>query len=369
MGNALTTKVTKINPSQIEDEDLEEAISIIKNHGIVGFPTETVYGLGASIYSNDAIKKIYDAKGRPQDNPLIVHISSLEMLEKLVVEISPNVLSLCSAFWPGPLTILFEKSPMISDIITAGLSTVAIRMPQNPIALRLIELIGHPLAAPSANISGKPSPTTAQHVLEDFQGKIPLILDGGPCQVGVESTVIDVNSNPPVILRPGGVNYERLVTFLPELQIYEKMKTDSELEAHPSTPGLKYRHYSPQAQVILLSLSSLAPLEMRIKVEKAFEEIFHNNTNIAYVHTRREFEVPDLIQNSLGDRLINLTINQNTSIQNLQQLQSHIAQKLFLTLRSLDEQKVEIIVIEGVTEQYEGLAIMNRLKKAAYLIK
>ncbi len=360
----MDTRLLPIDPEKFSEEDLKQAANLIGQGEIIAFPTETVYGLGASVYSASGIKKIFQAKGRPMDNPLIVHISSMEMLNNIVDEISPNVKQLCEAFWPGPLTILFPKSEKILPEVTAHLPTMAVRMPNNPIALKLIDLAGVPIAAPSANISGRPSPTTAEHVFHDFNGKIPLILDGGPCFVGVESTVIDVQRVPPLILRPGGLNFENLRKYLPNIQIYDKIIPNEELEARPSTPGLKYRHYSPTASLILIEYRLLG---IEQPILKRLDELIAQKSRFGYIHTQANFTIPQQYRDQLGDFFIDLTYpdSEMEVFQDKVQLHSHIAQHLFSTLRKLDDQKVEYILIGGISEDFEGLAVMNRLRKAA----
>ncbi|MHA1620382.1 MAG: L-threonylcarbamoyladenylate synthase [Promethearchaeota archaeon] len=364
MGNDVETKLLQIDPKNFSEEALKLGIHLLKIGEVVAFPTETVYGLGASAYSFKGIQKIFQVKGRPMDNPLIVHISSMEMLKDIISisEIPPNVESLCKAFWPGPLTILFPKAKKILSEVTAHLPTMAVRMPNNPITLKLIELTGVPIAAPSANISGSPSPTTAKHVFHDFNGKIPLIIDGGPCPVGVESTVIDLNRDPPLILRPGGLNFEQLRQYLPTLQIYDKMIPNKELQARPCIPGLKYRHYSPSARVILIEFRSHG---MENLIIEKLDEMFLQKSRCGYIHTQVDFTLPQQYRNQLGENFIDLTRSDSEIFKEKVHLHAHIAQHLFSALRKLDDQEVEYILICGISEDFEGLAVMNRLNKAA----
>ncbi len=367
----MDTRLLHVDPEKFSEEELKQAVYMINLGDIIAFPTETVYGLGASVYSIEGIQKIFQAKGRPMDNPLIVHISSMEMLNDIVDEISPNVKQLCKVFWPGPLTILFPKSEKIFPEVTARLPTVAVRMPNNPIALKLIQLAGVPIAAPSANISGRPSPTTAEHVFHDFNGKIPLILDGGPCLVGVESTVIDVQRVPPLILRPGGLNFEHLRQYLPNLQIYDKITPSDELPSRPSTPGLKYRHYSPSAKVILIEYQ---PHGMEQSILGRLDELIAQKYSCGYIHTQSSFIISRHYRDQLGENIVDLTCHASEVseieekpevIQEKVLLHSHIAHHLFSALRKLDDQEVEYILIGGISEDFEGLAVMNRLRKAA----
>ncbi|PNH10570.1 tRNA threonylcarbamoyladenosine biosynthesis protein sua5 [Tetrabaena socialis] len=239
------------------DAGIARAAAALAAGDVVAIPTETVYGLAANALSASAVGKVYAAKGRPADNPLIIHISSLAMLASLYPagwSLPPVYEAVVKDLWPGPLTILLPRSALVSDAVTCGLPTMAVRMPAHPVALALIAACGFPLAAPSANSSGRPSPTLARHVLADLGGRIPLILDGGPCTCGVESTVLDALRSPPAILRPGGVTSEQLLPYpgLEGLQVYRRDFVDEALEAAPSTPGMKYRHYSPVAPVWLL---------------------------------------------------------------------------------------------------------------------
>lgn len=229
----------------INVDDLEEAILFLKVGTPIAFPTETVYGLGALAHNAEAIKKIFTVKGRPSDNPLIVHVATIEQAAALSQNLSASFFSLAKKFWPGPLTLVVERNPSLPASLSGGLPTIAIRMPSHPIALTLIEKTG-PIAAPSANLSGKPSPTTALHVLEDLDGRIPLIIDGGECQLGIESTVVSLLQTSPVLLRPGTITKEEIEAHLGQIV----------LDPHQNTkilsPGMKYRHYAPKAKVSLI---------------------------------------------------------------------------------------------------------------------
>lgn len=235
-----------------EKNDIKQAAEILKNGGLVAIPTETVYGLAANALNPEAVGKIFEAKGRPQDNPLIVHVASLDEIPPLVKEVDPRMLLLAEKFWPGPLTVISERSSAVPDAVTAGLSTVAIRMPSNPCARAVIKESGLPLAAPSANASGKPSPTCVRHVLDDLDGRIDAVIDGGNCSVGVESTVITLATEVPTLLRPGGITLEQLREVLGEVKvssaIFEKLAEGEK----PQSPGMKYKHYAPAAQVTII---------------------------------------------------------------------------------------------------------------------
>lgn len=243
-------KTLYLNEQNIEM--IPTACKILRNGGLVAIPTETVYGLAANALDGEAVRKIFVAKGRPQDNPLIVHISSLDEIEPLVLKVDPRIYPLAERFWPGPLTVIMKKSELIPDEVSAGLDTVAIRMPSHPVARKIIAKSGLPLAAPSANASGRPSPTKASHVIEDLDGRIDAVVDAGECAVGVESTVITLATNPPTLLRPGGITPEQLESVLGEIQIspavFEKLREGEKAES----PGMKYKHYAPRAQVTVI---------------------------------------------------------------------------------------------------------------------
>ncbi|MBR0365254.1 MAG: threonylcarbamoyl-AMP synthase, partial [Clostridia bacterium] len=243
----METKILKT-----DDASIAEAGRIIRNGGLVAFPTETVYGLGANAYDAAAVKSIYAAKGRPSDNPLIVHISEVSELDGLVNDIGENARALIEAFMPGPFTIILKKSDRVPDAVTAGMDTVAIRCPENETARRLIKAAGVPIAAPSANLSGKPSPTEAAHVKDDMTGRIDAIIDGGSCAVGVESTIVDASRSAPVLLRPGGITFEMLRAVAPETKLDANILNSIGEGEKPLCPGMKYKHYAPNAEVTVI---------------------------------------------------------------------------------------------------------------------
>lgn len=329
---------------------------IKKSGGIVGFPTETVYGLGGSAINDESVKAIYKAKNRPADNPLIIHISSIDQLKRKLL--SPNqeiplvYQELIENFWPGPLTILFPienlKETNISKYVTTGLSTFGVRMPKHPVARALIALSDTPLAAPSANASTRPSPTMAKHVYNDLNGRIPYILDGGSCQVGVESTVVDGLVDPPMLLRPGGISMEEIIEKSPKFwsHIIKAKKTADENEV-VKTPGMKYRHYSPSAKVILFNNCGNGQSAINKYVNDKEEDF----KKIALLKLKR-FDIDDQ-----DDRF--------EIVKNLGKTGIEISQNLFSFLREVDELNVDIILVEGIEETNEGLAVMNRLSKAA----
>lgn len=342
----MNTKILKIDKENIDKNSIIEAADLIKDGKIVAFPTETVYGLGANGLNENAVKDLFKAKGRPQDNPLILHISSIDQLKPLVKEISDIAYECIERFWPGPLTILFKKSSLVPYIITGGLETVAIRMPNNQIALELIRQSNVPIAGPSANLSGKPSPTSASHVIQDLDGKIEMIIDGGSTGVGLESTVLDLSGDTPMILRPGGVTMEDLIEFIPNIsQDIGTIKEGDNIV--PKSPGQKYRHYAPKAEMIVYT-GNIDDVVSKIK-EQSFELI--NKGQIVGImateETKNNYQLGTII--SVGTRA-----NKET-----------IATNLFKTIRIFDDKKVDVILAEGVESDNIGMAIMNRMMKAS----
>ena len=303
-------------------DDLKEAASLICSGELVAFPTETVYGLGADALNGFAVRKIFEAKNRPQDNPLIVHVCSVEQVESLCF-LNDDARRLMSEFWPGPLAIILKKKSVVPIEVTAGLNTVALRMPNHGVALDFIRLANTPIAAPSANISGRPSSTSFKHVFEDLNGRVSGIIKDEESVIGLESSVVDLTSDPPLLLRPGGVNFEDLKSVLPSLELY---KGESVIT---KSPGMKYKHYSPRAKIILFEASA------KNKVSGYLEKL------------RRD-----------GFRVEVLNIDNTLSW-------SH---NLFSKFRDLDELKVDYILINSVSEAGIGLAIMNRVRKAAFEI-
>jgi L-threonylcarbamoyladenylate synthase len=320
--------------------ELEEAAHLLRENEVVAFPTETVYGLGGNALSNDACAKIFAAKGRPADNPLIVHISAMEQLQPLVGEVPEPAQKLMDAFWPGPLTVILPKGQAVCDKVTAGLSTVAVRMPNHPVARALIEQAGLPIAAPSANRSGKPSPTTAEHVKRDLEGRIAGIVDGGETGIGVESTVVDCSGETVEILRPGGLTKAEIEAVIGETAIAH---TPSDLNEAPKSPGMKYRHYAPNAKLTLVDGS---PAYLQSLVDK--EQQRGTKVGVLTTDERKHDYQADVVL-SCGKR------------SNLRT----VAHSLYRILRAFDEQDVEVIYGEVFPEEGIGEAIMNRLKKSA----
>ena len=323
-------------------DDIKTAGEILKNGGLVGIPTETVYGLAANALNSEAVEKIFKAKGRPQDNPLIVHISDLSEIDDLVSYVPPVVYELADAFWPGPLTIILEKSDLIPSVVSGGLDTVAIRMPSHPVARQIIKAAGVPLAAPSANTSGMPSPTTVEHVMHDMDGKIDAVLDGGPCEFGVESTVITLCTRKPRLLRPGGITPEELEEILCDLEIDKAVLSELEDNEVAASPGMKYKHYSPKAEVFVVEGNSEDFAEYVNTISKEEKGIF------ALVFTEDESLV-NCEKISFGKKEDNL---------------AH-ASKLFAALREFDELGAKKVYVHSPEYDGVGLAVMNRLLRSA----
>lgn len=333
----------------IKDEELAEAAAVLKSGGLVAFPTETVYGLGGNALDEDAARKIYAAKGRPSDNPLIAHISCAAELAPLVREIPEAGRKLMEAFWPGPLTMIFPKSSKVPYGTTGGLDTVAVRMPDDPVASRLIELAGVPVAAPSANTSGRPSPTTADHVWQDMNGHIDMIIDGGPVGIGVESTIVDVSSPVPSVLRPGAITMEMLREVLGEVAVDPAILGPMKEDVKPKAPGMKYRHYAPKAELTLVETTG--PVESMVeKVKELAHEKLVQGCQVGIICTdeSRSCYAEGTVR-SIGAR----------------ESQESVAHNLYAVLREFDDLKVEYIFSESFSEDHLGQAIMNRLSKAA----
>lgn len=321
---------------------IQEAAELLRHGELVAFPTETVYGLGGNALDPTAAKKIYAAKGRPSDNPLIVHISHIDMMDDLVEELTPLCRRLAYEFWPGPLTMILPKTIKIPYETTGGLDTVAIRMPSHGVALDLIDEAGLPIAAPSANLSGKPSPTRGEHVYHDLKGRIPFLLDGGEVDIGLESTIIDLSRPDPVILRPGRITYDDIKPFAPRLKgNYSISKNDI---AHPKAPGMKYKHYAPDGEVYYLSPG-----------EKGVEEISLVKGTVALLLSAERWT--ELEGRVSPDFLFILGRKAHLE---------EIAHNLFHAFRECDRHDIHTIFIESFSDFGFGEALMNRIKKAAY---
>ncbi len=324
-----------------DDISIAEAGRIAAAGGLVAFPTETVYGLGASAYDDTSVERIYAAKGRPSDNPLIVHIADISDIDKLAVDISPNARKLIDAFMPGPFTVILKKSRIVPDTVTAGMDTVGIRFPENVTAQRFIKAAGVPIAAPSANISGKPSPTEAKHVINDMNGRIDAIIDGGHCSVGVESTIVDASGCTPVVLRPGGITYDELKAVVPETVIDPHILESIGNDEQPKCPGMKYKHYAPDAEVTVVEGD---PKKVRDKIKELIDE---NSDKVCGVLTMSD--------NAYDSAVILCAGNTNREY----------AKNLFSCLREFDRLGVEKVFAEFEERDGYGLAVKNRLYKAA----
>lgn len=344
----MKTQTLKVDPENPDLEVMERAAEIIRHGGLVAFPTETVYGLGADAFNGDAVRRLFEAKKRPLDNPPIVHVADASEVAALAAEVPKAAETLMSRFWPGPLTLVFKRSAQVPKESTAGLDTIAVRMPKHKVAQALIRQAKRPIAAPSANLSGKPSPTTAQHVLEDLDGRIDAIIDGGASDIGVESTVVDLSSTPPMLLRPGGTPYEALKEAMSDLVLHPFVQSTVELSMKEArSPGMKHKHYAPRAEVILVEGSVEAVTE---KIRALTKDYRAKDAKVAVLCTDETISgyAADVVE-SMGSR------------RNL----ASVAQNLFRLLREVDAKGVDVIFVEGVPEEGLGLAVMNRLRKAS----
>lgn len=345
MVQAMETKIVRIKEDH-EEKWIEEAGQILKDGGLVAFPTETVYGLGANALDEEAAAKIYSAKGRPSDNPLIVHIADFSDLEKIVEEVPEEAKKLADAFWPGPLTMIMRKNEKVPYGTTGGLETVAVRMPNHDTALKMIRAGGGFIAAPSANTSGRPSPTMASHVAEDMNGKIDMILDGGSVGIGLESTIIDLSEEIPTILRPGFITQQMLADVIGRVEI-DAALIDNNSKVHPKAPGMKYRHYAPKANMILIrGEKEKVAQKIRQLVE---EELKEGRTPGILCAEETAHLYPEGMIKKIGTLREELTISRH----------------LYGALREFDEEKVSSIFSETFETPVLGTAIMNRLMKAA----
>ncbi|ACD52529.1 MULTISPECIES: L-threonylcarbamoyladenylate synthase [Clostridium] len=342
----MSTNIIKINNIIDDEEKIKEAAKVIKDGGIVAFPTETVYGLGSDALNEDAVKKIFIAKGRPQDNPLIVHVAS-KNIQSLVEDIPDIAQKLIDKYWPGPLTLILKKKSIIPNITSADLDTIGIRMPNNEIALKLIEMSNTVIAAPSANISGRPSPTDVERCIEDLSGKVDCIVGGDKSNIGLESTILDCTVNPPLVLRPGGITLEMLKDIDNRIEIDGAIMKKSTDDLKPKAPGMKYRHYAPKAKVKIISGERKKTIE---KMKEMVDYYIDNNKKVCILTIEEnEKEYNKGIKVVLGSR------------ENLLM----VAQNLFESLRKCDDLGADIILAEAYEEKGVGIAIMNRLNKAA----
>lgn len=320
------------------DKNIKIASDILKSGGIVAVPTETVYGLAASALDDNAIKNVFKAKGRPQDNPLIVHISGMDMLRKVAREIPDTAVKCANAFWPGPFTMVLKRTDLVAESVCGGLDTVAIRMPSEQSIRDIIDCSGLPLAAPSANTSGMPSPTTYTHVLNDLDGKIDAVVCGNDCLVGVESTVVSLFGEKPRLLRPGAITLEQLKEVLPDIEIDKAVFAEPEKNAKVSSPGMKYKHYSPKTEAFLVEGSS-----------KDFAEFVNGKENslaLCFSEDEEFISTKYMVYGTKSD-------------------ESTLAKNVFSALRDVDNENVNSVYIHAPSKSGVGLAVYNRLIRAA----
>ncbi len=346
IGKAMTTELIQLLHDKKDEEAFKKAGKIIKKGGLVAFPTETVYGLGGDALNPDSSRKIYEAKGRPSDNPLIVHIADTQKLAEIAEKVPETAWRLAEAFWPGPLTMILPKKKIVPFETTGGLPTVAIREPGHRAALSFIRAAGGFIAAPSANLSGSPSPTTALHVMRDLEGRIDMVLDDGTCAVGLESTIVDLSEDRPMILRPGGITKEALKDVIPDIVLDPGLMSENE-EQRPKAPGMKYRHYAPKAELFIIRGSEEKVIE---KINSLTERDLKEGKKPAVLcveETKEAYHAPCVL--SVGSRLEG----------------EEVARRLYGVLREFDRQGVDRIYSEGFSEEGIYLAVSNRLLKAA----
>lgn len=344
----METKIQRINPEMFQNEELSDACEVLRQEGLVAFPTETVYGLGGDAMHPEAAEKIYAAKGRPSDNPLIIHIADWKSLQDIAAEVPEKAEKLADAFWPGPLTMIFKKQQQVPYSTTGGLDTVAVRMPSHPVAMELIRQSGIYIAAPSANTSGRPSPTRAEHVIEDLDGRIDLILDGGPVGIGLESTIVDMSGVEPVILRPGyitGQMLEKVIGFVQTDPAIVNRRADPNVVA--KAPGMKYRHYAPKGQLIIVEGKTEAVVD---KINQLMIQHQREGERVAVIATEEtKDQYKQGMISSIGSR----------------KCEGSIAAGLYDILREMDHLGAEYIYAESFEDDNLGQAIMNRMLKAA----
>ena len=341
----MQTIIRKVDENCISQEIMREAGELLKSGALVAFPTETVYGLGANALDAEASAKIYAAKGRPSDNPLIIHVADMESLELITEEIPQTAVKLAEKFWPGPLTMVLKKSKIVPYGTTGGLDTVAVRMPSHPIAVEMIRCGGGYIAAPSANTSGRPSPTLASHVADDMDGIIPMILDGGAVGIGIESTIVDLTDEIPTILRPGFITKEMLEEVVGEVQVDKGLAADAKVA--PKAPGMKYRHYAPKAELII--------------VEGASEDVISKINELTRENEAKGIRTGIIgTEETVGKYALGLIKSMGTRNDELS-----ISSHLYGILREFDESDAKVIYSESFKEGAMGSAIMNRLLKAA----
>lgn len=342
----MDTKVIVLEEDTVTRECVEEAGEVIKKGGLVAFPTETVYGLGGDALSADSSRKIYAAKGRPSDNPLIVHIADWEAIEEIVSEIPAKAKQLADAFWPGPLTMIFQKSDRVPLETTGGLQTVAVRMPSHKIAREFIRAAGGYVAAPSANLSGRPSPTLAKYVLEDMNGRIDYVIDGGDIGIGLESTIVDFSEEKPMILRPGYITKAMMESVIGEV-VNDVTMMEVVKDVAPKAPGMKYRHYAPKGELTIVTGNSSKVVAF---INEALQEAKAAGRKTGVIATEETYQLyqADVVKN-IGSR----------------EDEESIARGLYKALREFDDEGIEVMYTESFDSDGLGQAVMNRLLKAA----
>jgi L-threonylcarbamoyladenylate synthase len=339
----MPARVLRVDPAAPDPSHIRLAADVLIAGGLVAFPTETVYGLGADALNAGAVRGIYDAKGRPADNPIIVHVADADVLLALVTDVPAPARALIAAYWPGPLTLVLGARPAVPEITRGGLATVAVRMPSYPIARALIRAAGRPVAAPSANRSGRPSPTTAAHVLADLGDRIDIVIDGGPTPVGVESTVLDLVTDPPTLLRPGGVTLEALEAVIGRVAVAEPAEA-----AAARSPGTRYRHYAPRARVVVVEAANGDPARaLAAAVGRAWDA----GQRVGVMVTAETAA-------SVPSGAVVRVMGRRTD-------PAAIAATLFAHLRDLDDAGLDVIVVEGIDDAGVGRAVMDRLRRAA----
>ncbi|MBQ8038936.1 MAG: threonylcarbamoyl-AMP synthase [Lachnospiraceae bacterium] len=342
----METIVSTVTNTIEDNPAILTAGDIIRNGGLVAFPTETVYGLGGDALNPNSSKKIYAAKGRPSDNPLIIHICKLEDINRIVSEFPESAKKLAATFWPGPLTMVLPKADVVPSETTGGLNTVAVRMPVDPIALSFIDAAGGYVAAPSANLSGKPSPTSAKYVIEDMQGRIEMILDGGDVEIGLESTIVDLTGEVPMLLRPGFITLEMLKDVLGEVAV-DKTILDGDCMDKPKAPGMKYKHYAPKGELTIVTGAEETVLQ---RINELSKEALKHGEKVGIIGT------DETVRNYCGSSIKSVGPRND---------EVSIAKHLYRILREFDDEDVTVIYSESFDAGGMGQAIMNRLLKAA----
>jgi L-threonylcarbamoyladenylate synthase len=343
------TIVIRVDPNALDQAVIQQAAKVLLAGGLVAFPTETVYGLGANALDAAAVQRIFAAKGRPASDPLIVHIAALEQLNSVAEDLPALAHSLAQAFWPGPLTLVLKRRQVIPPTVSAGRDTVAVRIPDHPVPLALARAAGLPIAAPSANLFTRPSPTTAAHVLEDLNGRVDLLLDGGPTSIGLESTVLDLSSAQPALLRPGGISIEALRQYIPDLDFTPRYVEHDTAEQSPASPGMLLKHYSPRAELLLFA----GPAEQALaRMRQAALAAIGRGERVGVM-------LPDEEISAFADLPVKaVPLGSRADM-------DQIGRRIFASMRELDTQEVERILVRGVERRGIGLAIWDRLVRAA----